>query len=132
MSLPVVIREILNEIGLEDSCFRTETPDLTLSGPLTPESIALADTLRSLIVQFQEMQQQTAPHSPSSVEVRENAKPVTKLLKNVNETDTDDEDEKHICLSCGQRLDATPLTPEETNPIVDSGGGYTPKSVISS
>src|SRR5271169_1236951 len=122
MSLPLAIRQILDKIGSEDSFFPTETPDVTLPGPSTHESIALEDSIRSLVTRFQELEQKTIRSSHSNATTR----PVTKQLQHIKEKG---EMEKHVCLYCGHLLDGAPLTPEETPPV-DTSGPYVPKSSL--
>jgi hypothetical protein len=113
MSLPLAIRQILDKIGSQDSFFPTEIPDVTLPGPSTPESIALEESMRSLVARFQELEQKTIHSEPLDT-----TRPVTKQLRNVKENG---EAENHVCLSCGHQLDRVPLTPEESPPVDTSG-----------
>jgi hypothetical protein len=104
MSLPIAIRQILDKIGSQDSFFGTETPDVTLPGPSTPESVALEGSIHSLIARFQRLERKTIQ-----------SEPITKQLEGIK---MKEEVEKHVCLCCGYRLDGVPLTPEEA-PCVD-------------
>jgi hypothetical protein len=111
--LPLAILKIIDKLGSEDSFFPTETPDLTLPGPPTPESLALEDSLRRLVTRFQELEQK-------SIQSTTDDRPLAKRVQSIKD--------KHVCLSCGNRIDAIPLTPEES-PAVDSA--RTPKSIAS-
>lgn len=122
MSLSLAIRQILDKIGSQDSFFPTETPDLSLPSPPTPESIALEESLHRLVARFQELEQKTTHSERLDAATR----PVTKQLRNVKENG---EVEKHICLSCGHRLYGVPLTPEETPPV-DSTGPFSKSSLF--
>lgn len=110
-ALPTTILEIIDKLGSEDSFFPTETPDLTLPGPPTPESLALENSLRRLVSRFQELEQKS---------IQSDDRPVTKRVQSIKD--------KHVCLSCGHRIDVIPLTPEES-PAVESA--RTPKSFAS-
>ena len=112
-SLPIAILKIIDKLGSEDSFFPTETPDLTLPGPLTPETLALEDSLRRLVTRFQELEEK-------SIQSTTDDRPVAKRVQGIKD--------KHVCLSCGNRIDAIPLTPEES-PAVENA--RTPKSVAS-
>ena len=123
-SLPLAIRDIIDKIGSEDSFFPTETPDLLLPGPSTPESVALEHSLRSLVARFQELEQK-AYHSP---ELRPLVA-VGKQVQNVKDKD-DGMNTQGVCSSCGHHLNSfglVPYTPEETPPVMESV--YTPKSM---
>lgn len=122
MSLPFAIRQILDRIGSQDSYFPTETPDLSLPSPQTPESIALEESLRRLVARFQELEQKTTRSERFDAATQ----PVTNQLQNVKE---DGEVDKHICLSCGHWLDGVPLTPEETLPV-DPSGSFSKSSLF--
>lgn len=106
MSLPLAIRQILDKIGSRDSFFCTETPDVTLPGPSTPESVALEESIHSLIARFQGLERKT---------IQSEQLHGIKMKAEV---------EKYVCLCCGHRMDGAPLTPEEI-PCVDTSG---PKS----
>lgn len=117
---PVALCQILDKIGSEDSFFPTEIPDVSLPGPQTPESIALEYSLRKLVARFQDLEQKSIRSPPPD------DRPITKQVQNVkNSTPV----EKHVCLSCGNRVNAVPLTPEESPAIVESG---LPRSAVSS
>jgi len=109
---PLFIRDIIDKIGTNDSFFPTETPDCTLPGGSTPESVALEDSLRRLVVRFQDLEQKCTTQSNLI-----DGRPVSKQLQNVKSGET-----KHVCLSCGHRLDV-PLTPDESPPIESSTTG---------
>jgi hypothetical protein len=115
--LPIAILKIIDKLGSEDSFFPTETPDVTLPGPPTPESLALEDSLRKLVARFQELEQKSISSSTSD------NRPVTKRVQSIKD--------KHVCLSCGHRIDSVPLTPEE-GPAIDATATATPKSIVSS
>jgi hypothetical protein len=102
--LPIAILKIIDKLGSEDSFFPTETPDVTLPGPPTPESLALEDSLRKLVARFQELEQKAFPSTGDN-------RPVTKRVQSIKD--------KHVCLSCGHRIDPVPLTPEES-PAIDA------------
>jgi hypothetical protein len=118
--LPVAICQILDRIGADDSFFPTETPDFSLPGPQTPESVALEDSLRRLVARFQDLEQKSI-QAPAPDD-----RPVTKQVQNIKNSAVTD---KHVCLSCGNRLNAVPLTPEESPVIAESG---LPRSAVSS
>ena len=118
--LSVAICKILDKLGSEDSFFPTETPDLSLPGPPTPESLALEDSLRKLVARFQDLEQHSIRSPPP------NDRPVAKQVKNIKNSETAD---KPVCLSCGNRINAVPLTPEESPAFVESG---LPRSAVSS
>jgi len=122
MSLSLAIREILDKIGSEDSFFPTEALDVTLLGPSTPESIALEESIRRLVARFQELEQKTIRLQHLDATTR----PVTKQLQHIKGKC---EVEKHVCLSCGHRLDGVPLTPEEIPPV-DTRRSCIPKSSL--
>jgi hypothetical protein len=119
MSLSLVIRQILDKIGPQNSFFPTETLDITLPGTSTPESISLEECIRSLVARLEELEQETIYSEGLDAATRS----VPKQLRNVNNGDV----KKHVCLYCGHRLDGVPLTPEET-PVVDKSGLFVPKS----
>ena len=118
--LPVALRQILDKIGSEDSFFPTETPDVSLPGPPTAESLALEDSLRKLVARFQDLEQKSIRAPPPD------ERPITKQIQNVKNSASV---EKLVCLSCGSRINAVPLTPEETPAMVESG---LPRSAVSS
>lgn len=118
--LPVALCQILDKIGSGDSFFPTETPDVSLPGPPTPESIALEDSLRKLVARFQDLEQKSIRSPPPD------DRPITKQIQNVKNTAVV---EKQVCLSCGSRMNTVPLTPEESPALVESG---LPRSALSS
>lgn len=109
---PLFIRDIIDKIGTNDSFFPTEIPDCTLPGPSTPDSIALEESLRRLVARFQDLEQKCSSQS-NLIDDR----PVSKQLQNVKSGEA-----KHVCLSCGHRLDVS-LTPDESPPIDTSTPG---------
>jgi HAMP domain-containing protein len=115
--LPIAILKIIDKLGSEDSFFPTETPDVTLPGPPTPESLALEDSLRKLVARFQELEQKSISSSTSDI------RPVTKRVQTIKD--------KHVCLSCGHRIDPVPLTPEES-PAIDATLTSNAKNIVSS
>lgn len=123
-SLPLAIREILDKISSEDSFFPTETPDINLPGPSTPESRALEESIRNLVARFQDLEQKSL--SPPV-----DARPLTKQVQNVKEAGKDENKKAGVCMSCGHRLETVPLTPEET-PVVDMSGPCAPRVSVPS
>lgn len=117
-SLCLAIQQILDKIGSDDSFFPTETPDVSLPGPSTPEFQALESSIRRLVTRFKGLEQNTI-HSSPPLPTQDVRPPVTKRLQNVKE-----EKNGGVCVSCGHRLDIVPLTPEETPPVVDTGEPY--------
>ena len=118
--LPIALCQILDKIGSEDSFFPTETPNVSLPGPPTPESIALEDSLRRLVARFQDLEQKSIQSPPPD------DRPITKQIQNVKNSAAM---ENLVCLSCGSRMNAVPLTPEESPALVDSA---LPRSALSS
>lgn len=128
MSLPIAIaiRQILDKIESEDSFnVPTKSPDVSLPGAATPGSVALEESIRSLVARFQELEHKTI-HS-EHLDAR-TSRPVLKKLQNVKEGNSKkDRIKEYVCMSCGFRLDNFPLTPDETSPV-DINGTYVPKS----
>ena len=118
--LPIALCQILDKIGSEDSFFPTETPNVSLPGPPTPESIALEDSLRRLVARFQDLEQKSIQSPPPD------DRPITKQIQNVKNSAALEE---LVCLSCGSRMNAVPLTPEESPALVES---TLPRSALSS
>ena len=118
--LPIALCQILDKIGSEDSFFPTETPNVSLPGPPTPESIALEDSLRRLVARFQDLEQKSIQSPPPD------DRPITKQIQNVKNSAAM---ENLVCLSCASRMNAVPLTPEESPALVDSA---LPRSALSS
>ena len=118
--LPIALCQILDKIGSEDSFFPTETPNVSLPGPPTPESIALEDSLRRLVARFQDLEQKSIQSPPPD------DRPITKQIQNVKNSAAM---ENLVCLSCGSRMNAVPLTPEESPALVE---GTLPRSALSS
>jgi hypothetical protein len=108
-SLLSAVRDILDQIGPDDSFFPTEIHSFSLPGPATSESIALEHSLRNLISRFQKLEQ------PSIHTSLVNNRRVPKKLQDGRDTD-DKPDKEHVCSSCGHPLDSIPSTPEEVPP----------------
>ena len=118
--LPIALCQILDKIGSGDSFFPTETSNVSLPGLPTPESIALEDSLRRLVARFQDLEQKSIQSPPPD------DRPITKQIQNVKNSAALEE---LVCLSCGSRMNAVPLTPEESPALVDSA---LPRSALSS
>jgi len=128
MSLPLAIREILDKIGSKDSLFLAEISDVSLPGPVTSESIALEESIRSVVARFQELELKTIRSERLDART---TRPVLKQLQNVKEgNNKEDGVEKYLCVSCGHRLDGVPLTPDDTPPV-DINGTFVPTSSFS-
>ena len=127
MSLSLTLRHILDKIGSGDSRSPTESPDVTLPGPATPESIALEESIRSLVARFRELEHKTihSEHFDAGT-----TRPVLKQLHNVKEgNNKKDGLERYGCMSCGHPLNGVPLTPDETSPV-DINGRHVPTSSL--
>ena len=126
VALSIPVREILERIGSESSISPLDTSDIILPGPSTPESLALENSLRSLVARFQELELKSISSPPSP-----DVLPFPKSEQNVKER-SNDESEKHTCMSCGDQCDTVLLKPKETPSVVDIGGSYVPKLTVSS
>jgi hypothetical protein len=119
---PLSVCNIIDKIGAEDSFFPTETPDCTLPGPRTEDTIALEESLRRLVARFQDLEQKAV--TTQTVTDPDN-RPIPKQVQHIKSGET-----KNVCLSCGHRLDV-PLTPEESPPMDVTVTQSTPSIICS-
>src|SRR5947207_9945672 len=113
---PLVVRDILDKVGVDDSSFSNGTLNISLPGPKTAESIELEDSIRRLIDRVQRLQPNSATDRP----------PISKKASDIKNGGY-----PHKCLSCGHALDF-PLTPDESSPVAESNGPVFHRTSVSS
>ena len=107
-SLASAIAAILERIGSDDF----GAVDVVLPDSATPECVALEQSLRSLIVRYQKLEEKAKLHSANeAVKERHMSEHLRALM---------DRRRGFVCSSCGSRLNGVPLTPEETPSVDDA------------
>src|SRR5580704_9775147 len=96
----LVMRDIIDSIGSDETFFLTEGSDYMLPGPRTLDTIELEKSIQRLIARFRNLDLKNA----ALTSIENGA--ISKHVNNVKHR-------SHNCLSCGQVLE-TPLTPDGT------------------